>query len=92
MQNALGLVVAMERARVRDDIPGILADWQSRERPLTEHCQRWSVLYSELTTWPDELLHAATYSASHTPRIVEQLRKAANSHPTGTPGRDIVSR
>ena len=92
MQNALGLAVAMERARSADDIPGILVDWERRERPLTEHCQRWSMLYSELTTWPDELRHAVMHSASHTPWIVEQLRKAANSHPTGTPGSDIVSR
>jgi 2-polyprenyl-6-methoxyphenol hydroxylase-like FAD-dependent oxidoreductase len=92
MQNALGLTVAMERARNRSDIPGILVDWERRERPLTEHCQRWSTLYSELTTWPDQLRHAVMHSASHTPWIVEQLRKAANSHPTGTPGSDIVSR
>ncbi len=92
MQNALGLAVAMEQAKGKDDIPPLLLEWERRERPLTEHCQRWSTLYSELTTWPDEVRHAAMRAASHTPWIVEQLRKAANSYPTGTRGSAIVSR
>ncbi|HEY1723023.1 MAG TPA: NAD(P)/FAD-dependent oxidoreductase [Magnetospirillaceae bacterium] len=91
MQNALGLAVALERARRRDDIPGILQEWEQRERPLTEHCQRWSILYSELTTWPDELRRAVMHQAMQSPWIVTQLRRAATSIPTGTPGSDVPS-
>jgi 2-polyprenyl-6-methoxyphenol hydroxylase-like FAD-dependent oxidoreductase len=53
MMNALALAVA-----VKDevDIAAALAEWERRERPVTEITQRWAILYTMMATrWPDAL-------------------------------------
>jgi len=41
MVNALGLAVALDDA---PDVEAALSLWEARERPLTEHTQRWTLL------------------------------------------------
>jgi 2-polyprenyl-6-methoxyphenol hydroxylase-like FAD-dependent oxidoreductase len=91
MQNALGLAVALEGVTDRSDIPAALVAWETRERPLVEHCQKWSALYGELTYWPDELRLQVLHHGSQIPWITKQLTRAAQSHPTGTVGSTLVS-
>ncbi len=52
MVNALALAVALDDVA---PIPRALALWESRERPLTEHTQRWARLYNHSTLWPERL-------------------------------------
>jgi 2-polyprenyl-6-methoxyphenol hydroxylase-like FAD-dependent oxidoreductase len=53
MVNALALAEAVNS---NTDIPSALADWERRERPVTEITQRWAVLYTTIAKrWPDAL-------------------------------------
>jgi 2-polyprenyl-6-methoxyphenol hydroxylase-like FAD-dependent oxidoreductase len=80
MMNALGLAVALEKA---DAVEAGLAAWEARERPLTEHTQRWSRLYSSLATWPRLLRQGAFWVLSQKP-LQARYRRTANHVPTGT--------
>ena len=52
MVNALALAVALDDVA---PVPRALALWESRERPLAEHTQRWARLYNHSTLWPERL-------------------------------------
>ena len=81
MMSALGLAVALEQER---DVEAALGLWEDRERPLVEHTQRVSSLYSAVTTWPD-WLRAATFSIVDRSRwLTAQRMRTANAVPTGT--------
>jgi 2-polyprenyl-6-methoxyphenol hydroxylase-like FAD-dependent oxidoreductase len=80
MMNALGLAVALEQA---ETVEVGLAAWEARERPLTEHTQRWSRLYSSLATWPRLLRQGAFWMLSRKP-LQARYRRTANHVPTGT--------
>jgi 2-polyprenyl-6-methoxyphenol hydroxylase-like FAD-dependent oxidoreductase len=80
MMNALGLAVALEQA---ENVEAGLAAWEARERPLTEHTQRWSRLYSSLATWPLLLRRGAFWMLSQKP-LQARYRRTANHVPTGT--------
>jgi 2-polyprenyl-6-methoxyphenol hydroxylase-like FAD-dependent oxidoreductase len=81
MMNALGLAVALES---HDDVEEALVAWERRERPLTEHTQRMSSLYSVVGTWPDSLRSFALALSSRWPWLLEQRMRTAHHHPTGT--------
>jgi 2-polyprenyl-6-methoxyphenol hydroxylase-like FAD-dependent oxidoreductase len=52
--NAISLAAAVTAG---DDIPRALRDWEQRERPLTDHVQRFSYYYGYvLGRWPSRLL------------------------------------
>ena len=84
MQNGLALAVALEQARDARDIPVALEAWERAERPLIEHCQRWSVLYGEVTYLPDDVRSRVIRSAMSDEWVASQVFMAANSSPTGT--------
>ncbi|MGJ7614031.1 MULTISPECIES: FAD-dependent oxidoreductase [unclassified Variovorax] len=84
MQNGLAMAVALERVHDPRDIPAALEAWEATERPLTEHCQRWSILYGEVACLPDEVRSRVIRSAMSDDWIAGQVFKAANSSPTGT--------
>lgn len=84
MQNGLALAVALEQARDARDIPAALEAWEKAERPLIEHCQRWSILYGEVTYLPDDVRSRVIRSAMSDEWVANQVFMAANSSPTGT--------
>lgn len=84
MQNGLSLAVHLEGVSDPRDIPAALERWESTERELTEHCQRWASLYGEVTYLPDEIRNRVMRGAMSDPWIASQVFRAANHTPTGT--------
>ena len=84
MQNGLALAVALDAVKDARDIPPALEAWERRERPLVEHCQKWSQLYGEVTFLPDEVRTMTVRGAMSNPWVAAQVFKAANHIPTGT--------
>ena len=80
MMNALSLAASVSNA---DRIEDALATWEARERPLTEHTQKWSRMYSATTQWPQWLRSAAFYATGHVGWLRTQYQKAANHVPMG---------
>ena len=84
MQNGLALAVALDAVEDARDIPAALEAWEARERPLIEHCQKWSQLYGEVTFLPDEVRTMTVRGAMSNPWVAAQIFRAANHIPTGT--------
>ena len=83
MMNGLSLAVHLDRHR---DVTAALAAWERRERPLTEHTQRFSTLYGLPGAWPPRI-KAWIYRRAHESRWVNDRRlRAARHTPTGWPG------
>lgn len=83
MMNALGLAVAIEAA---PDLPAALAAWERRERPLTEHTQRWTRIYGATVAVPGPLKSLAVRLERHVPWIAAQYSRTARHVPTGCGG------
>ena len=81
LMSALGLAVALEQARSVEDG---LRNWEARERPLIEHTQRISCLYSAITGWPPTVRDMVLGLANRSAWAVRQRQRAANHIPTGT--------
>lgn len=64
-------------------IPDALAAWERNERPLTEHTQRWSRMYSATTLWPAWMRSAAFYATGRVGWLRGQYQKTANHIPLG---------
>lgn len=84
MQNGLALAVHLEGVKDQRDIPAALERWESSERELIEHCQRWAILYGEVTYLPDEVRSRVMRGAMSDPWVAAQVFRAANHAPTGT--------
>lgn len=84
MQNGLALAVALEAVRDARDVPAALEAWEQRERPLVEHCQKWSSLYGEVAFLPDDVRTQTIRGAMSNPWVAAQIFRAANHIPTGT--------
>ncbi len=80
MMNGLGLAVALENA---PDLATGLAEWERRERPLTDHTQRWTRIYGNTLFLPDPLKKLAIQAEQHIPWLSGQYARAANHLPTG---------
>lgn len=78
--NALGLVAALEEA---GDIGSALALWERRERPLTEHTQKWSLFYGRLAEWPAGLRSSALWTINRVPWLRRSYMKTQNHNPRG---------
>jgi 2-polyprenyl-6-methoxyphenol hydroxylase-like FAD-dependent oxidoreductase len=78
LMNALSLAMAVER---EGDLAAALAAWEARERPITEHTQRWSRLYGSVTLWPERLRAAAFGLSAHSRWLRAQLDRTANYSP-----------
>ncbi|WP_454740166.1 FAD-dependent oxidoreductase [Cupriavidus necator] len=87
MQNGLALAVALEGVSRAEQIPAALEAWEARERPLVDHCQKWSTLYGEVAFLPDDVRTATIRGAMGNPWVSEQIFRAANHAPTGTSGK-----
>jgi 2-polyprenyl-6-methoxyphenol hydroxylase-like FAD-dependent oxidoreductase len=80
MMGGLSLAVYLDDV---EDIPAALQQWEMRERPLIEHTQRWSRLYSILAGWP-RMFSAPVLSLLTMPRLRAHYRRIASHIPTGT--------
>lgn len=80
LMNALALAVALEQTETTE---AGLALWERRERPLTEHTQRVSNLYSEVTTLPPWLRGIIFGWAGRSRWAVNQRMRTARHIPTG---------
>ena len=80
MMNALGLAVALQDAL---DLTSALKQWEARERPLTEHTQRWTRIYGTTMFLPRPLKNAWILIEKHIPWVGAQYVRAANQVPTG---------
>ncbi len=83
MQSGLALGVAMDGVEDRRDIPDRLARWERTERPLIDHCQKWSCLYGEISFLPDDVRARAIEKMMADPWVRAQLARPAQSVPTG---------
>ena len=83
MMNALSLAVYLEK---HGEISSALSEWEEKERPLTDHTQRISLLFGMPTFWPARL-RALFYAAAARSRwLTEQRTRTARHRPTGTTG------
>jgi 2-polyprenyl-6-methoxyphenol hydroxylase-like FAD-dependent oxidoreductase len=80
LMGGLSLAASLEGAT---DIPAALRGWEKRERPLVEHTQRWSRLYSVLAGWP-RLATKPIFSVLALPYFQAQYRRTAAHIPTGS--------
>ncbi len=80
MMNGLGLAVAVGEA---PDLANALALWERRERPLTEHTQRWTRAYGATIFLPEWLKSLAINAEKHIPWLAAQYSRAAKHLPTG---------
>lgn len=83
-QNAVSLAYYLDSA---GDIPAALQEWERRERPLTDHIQRWTDLYGRAASaWPDRFASRRSQVlglATRLPWVDRQLNKAARHIPVG---------
>jgi len=80
MMNALSLASSVAGT---DRIEDALVSWEARERPLTEHTQKWSRMYSATTQWPQWLRSTAFFATGHVGWLRTQYQKTANHVPMG---------
>jgi len=83
LMNALGLAVATTEVA---DALAALELWEERERPLTEHTQFVSGLYSKLTTWPNSVRSIILKAVDRSQWAMRQRMRTARHVPTGTTG------
>jgi len=88
MMNALGLAVALQEAPSLD---AALDRWESKERPLTEHTQRWTRIYGTTMLLPEVLKRASIRVEKQIPWIAAQYVRTANHLPTGCAASDSVA-
>ena len=80
MMNALSLATELADATSVEDA---LGRWERRERPLTEHTQKWSRMYSATTLWPPWLRSAAFAATGRIGWLRTRYQRTANHIPQG---------
>ena len=80
MMNAMGLAVALDAT---PDLDTALARWEASERPLTEHTQRWTRIYSGTMFLPSLAKRMAIRIERQIPWIAAQYARTANHLPSG---------
>ena len=80
MMNALGLAVALDE---EPDLHSAFRAWERRERPLTEHTQRWTRIYGNTIFLPRPLKRVSIAAERLIPWIGRQYLHAAHVVPTG---------
>ena len=79
MMNALGLAAALDEA---PSIEAALEQWEERERPLTEHTQRWTRIYGATMFLPKPMKRVSIL-VEKLPWVAAQYVRVANHVPTG---------
>ena len=80
MMNALGLAVALDE---EPDLSSAFRAWERRERPVTEHTQRWTRIYGNTIFLPRLLKRMSIAAERRIPWIGRQYLHAAHVVPTG---------
>lgn len=80
MMNALGLAVALGE---EPDLSSAFRAWERRERPVTEHTQRWTRIYGNTIFLPRVLKRMSIAAERRIPWIGRQYLHAAHVVPTG---------
>jgi len=88
MMNALGLATALQEA---PNIEFALGQWERRERPLTEHTQRWTRIYGTTMFLPEVLKKVSIRLEKQIPWVAAQYVRTANHVPTGCAASDFKS-
>lgn len=83
-QNSLSMATYLDRG---DDVEASLKLWERKERPLTDHVQKWTDLYGRVASaWPERLSHRRSQVlelANKVPWVDRQLGRAARHVPVG---------
>ena len=79
--NALSLVNML---RESDDIERVLARWEARQRPISEHTQLWSTITWPLTLWPHWAARLYYNMPVLHPWMLKQRRKPSEFFAYGT--------
>jgi 2-polyprenyl-6-methoxyphenol hydroxylase-like FAD-dependent oxidoreductase len=87
MMNALGLAAALQEA---PDCESALLAWERRERPLTEHTQLWTRIYSATMFLPKPLKRISIRVEKLIPWVAAQYVRTANHVPTGCTASDKI--
>jgi 2-polyprenyl-6-methoxyphenol hydroxylase-like FAD-dependent oxidoreductase len=85
LMNALSLAAGLDGTP--GDAPNMeraLTAWEARERPLTEHVQRWSALYGRATAWPEWARSAFFGLTQRSAYVRRQMQRAQRHVPAGT--------
>jgi 2-polyprenyl-6-methoxyphenol hydroxylase-like FAD-dependent oxidoreductase len=80
MMNALGLAVALQEEPSPESA---FEQWERRERPLTEHTQRWTRIYGTTMFLPQALKRMSVLVERQIPWVAAQYVRTANHIPTG---------
>ena len=84
-QNALALAEYLDRD---SSLEAAVQQWEQRERPLTDHVQRWTALYGRAASaWPDRFARQRSQfleRASRVSWVDRQLNRAARHIPVGS--------
>lgn len=81
MMNALALATWLGEGR---DVGEALEEWERKERPLTAHTQRFSLLMGKPTTWPRPLQRGFFNLVGRSRFMGEMRSRTARHIPTGT--------
>jgi 2-polyprenyl-6-methoxyphenol hydroxylase-like FAD-dependent oxidoreductase len=81
LMNGLALAVAVADA---SDIEQALRDWETRERPLTEHTQDTAENLGSMNFWPDDVRSDVLKIVGKSRELGEQRMRTARHVPTGT--------
>ena len=81
ISNALSLANML---REDDDIARVLARWEARQRPISEHTQLWSTITWPLTLWPHWAARMYYNMPILHPWVLKQRRKPSEFHAYGT--------
>ncbi len=83
LMNGLALAATVADAA---DIPAALAEWERRERPLTEHTQEMSERQGDMNLWPDAVRADVMRITGASPELAALRMRTARHIPTGTAG------
>ena len=81
ISNALSLANML---RESDDIERVLARWEARQRPISEHTQLWSTITWPLTLWPHWAAKLYFNMPILHPWVLKQRRKPSEFLAYGT--------
>ncbi|VTU46696.1 FAD-dependent urate hydroxylase (plasmid) [Variovorax sp. SRS16] len=82
LMNALSVAVAASENP--QDIPRALAQWESRERPLTEHTQHTAHMMGAMNNWPDAVRSDVLKIVGRSEQLARERMRTAVHIPTGT--------
>jgi len=80
IMNALALALTVADAA---DVEAALREWERRERPIIEHAQRWSSLFTAPLAWPEWLWSVVVPRAGRMAWMQRQMTRAARYEPKG---------